>query len=201
MFCTVWAGFSFPPSLPASIGVSTRHVAPPSPCFPPSLVSSAQPPPRGHRLLVMATTAVPYLLEELMLVQAFMVSLHVPQLQGGGSVKTVLRKLVPMSQVRRKVFVGVFGSVRTRGGRRDAEVARREARAPAHENIRPRSRDQRGVLVLWYPFLGGFDSVAMGVYFCCLLLSGGCPIVPRENVRATRNLCALRVRKRRWSLL
>lgn len=47
----------------------------------------------------MATTAVPYLLEDLMLVQAFMVSLHVPQLQGGESVKTVLRELVPMSQV------------------------------------------------------------------------------------------------------
>lgn len=48
----------------------------------------------------MATTAVPYLLEDLMLVQAFMVSLHVPQLQGGESVKTVLRELVPMSQVK-----------------------------------------------------------------------------------------------------
>lgn len=47
----------------------------------------------------MATTAIPYLLEDLMLVQAFMVSLHVPQLQGGDSVKTVLRELVPMSQV------------------------------------------------------------------------------------------------------
>lgn len=49
----------------------------------------------------MATTAIPYLLEDLMLVQAFMVSLHVPQLQGGDNVKTVLRELVPMSQVRR----------------------------------------------------------------------------------------------------
>ncbi|CAN0497267.1 unnamed protein product, partial [Scytosiphon promiscuus] len=58
----------------------------------------AQPPPPGNRLLVMATTAVPYLLEDLMLVQAFMVSLHVPQLQGGDNVKTVLRELVPMSQ-------------------------------------------------------------------------------------------------------
>ncbi len=48
----------------------------------------------------MATTAIPYLLEDLMLVQAFMVSLHVPQLQGGDSVKTVLRELVPMSSVR-----------------------------------------------------------------------------------------------------
>ncbi|CAN0246375.1 unnamed protein product [Ectocarpus sp. 4 AP-2014] len=62
------------------------------------LVLLKKPPPQGNRLLVMATTAVPYLLEELMLVQAFMVSLQVPQLQGGGSVKTVLRKLVPMSQ-------------------------------------------------------------------------------------------------------
>ncbi|CAB1103703.1 unnamed protein product [Ectocarpus sp. CCAP 1310/34] len=33
-----------------------------------------------------------------LLKKAFMVSLKVPQLQGGGSVKTVLRKLVPMSQ-------------------------------------------------------------------------------------------------------
>lgn len=49
---------------------------------------------------MMATTSIPYLLEDLMLVQAFMVSLHVPQLQGGSSVKTVLRELVPMSQVR-----------------------------------------------------------------------------------------------------
>lgn len=48
----------------------------------------------------MATTAVPYMLEDLMLVQAFMVSLHVPQLQGGDNVKTVLRELVPMSQVQ-----------------------------------------------------------------------------------------------------
>ncbi|CAM9329157.1 unnamed protein product, partial [Hapterophycus canaliculatus] len=62
------------------------------------LVLLKKPPPQGNRLLVMATTAVPYLLEDLMLVQAFMVSLHVPQLQGGDSVKTVLRELVPMSQ-------------------------------------------------------------------------------------------------------
>lgn len=62
-------------------------------------VSFRQPPPQNHRLLVMATTSVPYLLEDLMLPQAFMVSLHVPLLQGGESVKTVLRKLVPMSEV------------------------------------------------------------------------------------------------------
>eukprot|EP00903_Cladosiphon_okamuranus_P006984 g6797.t1 len=62
------------------------------------LVLLKKPPPQGNRLLVMATTAIPYLLEDLMLVQAFMVSLHVPQLQGGDSVKTVLRELVPMSQ-------------------------------------------------------------------------------------------------------
>ena len=71
----------------------------PTPCNPSLFLG--QPPPQGHRLLVMATTAIPYLLEDLMLVQAFMVSLHVPQLQGGDSVKTVLRELVPMSQVRR----------------------------------------------------------------------------------------------------
>ncbi|CAM9657769.1 unnamed protein product [Pylaiella littoralis] len=62
------------------------------------LVLLKKPPPQGNRLLVMATTAIPYLLEDLMLVQAFMVSLHVPQLQGGDSVKTVLKELVPMSQ-------------------------------------------------------------------------------------------------------
>lgn len=55
----------------------------------------------------MATTAIPYLLEDLMLVQAFMVSLHVPQLQGGDSVKTVLRELVPMSQVRKRAATHV----------------------------------------------------------------------------------------------
>lgn len=48
----------------------------------------------------MATTAVPYMLEDLMLVQAFMVSLHVPKLAGGEAVKKVLKELVPMSQVR-----------------------------------------------------------------------------------------------------
>lgn len=55
----------------------------------------------------MATTAVPYLLEDLMLVQAFMVSLHVPKLENGEAVKTVLRELVPMSQVSGSTLVAL----------------------------------------------------------------------------------------------
>lgn len=62
------------------------------------LVLLKKSPPLGNRLLVMATTAVPYMLEDLMLVQAFMVSLHVPKLAGGEAVKKVLKELVPMSQ-------------------------------------------------------------------------------------------------------
>lgn len=59
----------------------------------------------------MATTAVPYLLEDLMLVQAFMVSLHVPKLERGEDVKTVLKELVPMAQVSKDMGGGDGGGV------------------------------------------------------------------------------------------
>lgn len=57
------------------------------------------PPTQGHKLLIMGTTSIPHLLEDLGgLVNAFNVSLHVPQLQGPDEIKTVLKELVPMSQ-------------------------------------------------------------------------------------------------------
>lgn len=90
------------------------HIPRPRPHEPQPPVSSEQPPPQGNRLLVMATTAIPYLLEDLMLVQAFMVSLHVPQLQGGDSVKTVLKELVPMSQVSNGGMTSVRRARRSR---------------------------------------------------------------------------------------
>ncbi|KAG5179613.1 P-loop containing nucleoside triphosphate hydrolase protein [Tribonema minus] len=56
------------------------------------------PPTEGHRLMVVATTSVPHLLEDLGgLIQAFNVSLHVPQLQSGDEIRRVLQELVPMS--------------------------------------------------------------------------------------------------------
>jgi len=52
----------------------------------------------GRRLLVMSTTAIPHLLEDLQLVASFNVVLTVPQLSSPDEIKTVLRELVPMSQ-------------------------------------------------------------------------------------------------------
>ncbi|CAM9579204.1 unnamed protein product [Phaeothamnion confervicola] len=63
------------------------------------LVLLKKPPPtEGKRLLVVGTTSVPHLLEDLQLVAAFNVALHVPHLQGPDEVKAVLRELVPMAQ-------------------------------------------------------------------------------------------------------
>lgn len=56
------------------------------------------PPTEGHRLMVIATTSVPDLLEDFGgLIQSFNVSLHVSQLQDSTEIKTVLQELVPMS--------------------------------------------------------------------------------------------------------
>ena len=63
------------------------------------LVLLKKPPPHQNRLLVMSTTSISNLLEDLMLVQAFMVSVHVPLLEGENSIRTVLERLVPMSHM------------------------------------------------------------------------------------------------------
>jgi len=51
----------------------------------------------GRRLMVIGTTAIPHLLEDLQLVAAFNVVLTTPQLSLSDEIKTVLRELVPMS--------------------------------------------------------------------------------------------------------
>ncbi|CAM9366574.1 unnamed protein product [Discosporangium mesarthrocarpum] len=62
------------------------------------LVLLKKAPPVGHRLIVMATTAVPEQLAALALAQHFDVVLDVPELSEAEDIKTVLGELVPMSQ-------------------------------------------------------------------------------------------------------
>ncbi|CAM9311720.1 unnamed protein product [Choristocarpus tenellus] len=62
------------------------------------LVLLKKAPPVGHRLIVMATTAVPSQLADLSLVDHFNVVLDVPQLSKAEDIKAVLHELVPMSK-------------------------------------------------------------------------------------------------------
>lgn len=57
------------------------------------LVLIKKAPPPGHRLLIVGTTSIPHLLEDLQLVGAFDVSLHVPVLSEAKAYKSVLSEL------------------------------------------------------------------------------------------------------------
>ena len=59
------------------------------------LVLLKKPPPAGHRLLVIGTTAISHLLEDVQLVSAFNLKLHVPMLEPR-ECRVALEKLVPL---------------------------------------------------------------------------------------------------------
>mmetsp|Transcript_12501 Transcript_12501/g.24679 ORF Transcript_12501/g.24679 Transcript_12501/m.24679 type:complete len:764 (+) Transcript_12501:69-2360(+) len=74
------------------------------------LILLKKPPPvPGHRLLVLATTAVAHLLEDVQLVSIFNLTVHVPKLDSEAARK-VLEELVPMSSSDLAACVSHLGS-------------------------------------------------------------------------------------------
>ena len=96
------------------------------------LVLLKKPPPEaGRRLLVLGTTAVPHLLDDLQLVSAFNVSLHVPKLERPEETRAVLcDALVGMSDsAAQEIASAISKPIGIKRLLTAAEMARAETRA------------------------------------------------------------------------
>jgi len=96
------------------------------------LVLLKKPPPEaGRRLLVLGTTAVPHLLEDLQLVSAFNVSLHVPKLEQPEETCAVLsNELVGISEpTAREISTAISKPIGIKRLLTAAEMARADASA------------------------------------------------------------------------
>lgn len=76
------------------------------------LVYVKKPPPRGHSLMVVGTTAVAHLLEDLQLNEAFHVTLEVPLLSAEEEFKAVLRHSTAGAKMGEKELQAIVGSIK-----------------------------------------------------------------------------------------
>lgn len=100
------------------------------------LVLLRKTPPQPSRLMVVATTAVAHLLEDLQLIQAFNVSMHVSQLQSASEIAAVLKEYAGdcMSPAEVKSICDTIGNTKPIGIKQLLMVLEM-ARAEEEENV------------------------------------------------------------------